>query len=199
MTGALFTLDQLPDTTPPPPSASAAASLEERRLQARLAKARSRVADVVGELVPGQTIHYASMGEWSSHDLLYHLLDVTGPAAVWVATWSITETPVRQLVDRLRAGAITDLHMLLDWRTRVRCPEAMQLAKANAATLRLANCHAKVTVVRNAAWAIAVVGSANYTNNPRIEAGVISTDPAAADFHQGWIAAEIARAAPFEE
>lgn len=198
MTGPLFTLAQLPDPTPQEPSAPAAISLAEHRVQARLAKARSWVADVVGDIAKGQTIHYATMGEWSSHDLLYHMLGITGPAAVWVATWSITETPVRELVDRLRVGAITELNMLLDWRTRVRCPEALSLAKANAATLRLANCHAKVTVIRGGGWDVTVVGSANYTNNPRIEAGVVSTDAAAADFHQAWIAAEIANAAPFE-
>jgi hypothetical protein len=44
---------------------------------------------------------------------------------------------------------------------------------------------------------ISVVGSANFTSNPRIEAGHISTNPQTADFHAAWMMAEINNAAPF--
>ena len=47
--------------------------------------------------------------------------------------------------------------------------------------------HAKVTVIRSPAGSVTITGSANWTQNPRIEQGVITLDPACADFHISWI------------
>ena len=47
--------------------------------------------------------------------------------------------------------------------------------------------HAKVTVVYNEKFKIAVVGSANYTENNRYEAGVITTNPAVVDAQLLWM------------
>ena len=164
----------------------------------KLVRARVRVGQAIGRLVAGRTIHYATAADWSTHDLALYLIEQVGPADVLVATWSISEPAVRHAVCALLDGRFTRLRMLIDWRTRTRCPEALQLATANAAQLRTASVHAKVTILRNAQWAVTIIGSANWTNNPRIEAGVVSTDPSVADFHTRWLEQELAGAAPFE-
>ncbi len=163
-----------------------------------LGKALSRVQEVIGTVTMGESLHYVSIGEWSMHDILFHLLSQTGPADVYIATWSVSEDAVRQLIQKVTDGSITRLYGILDWRVKVRRPEAFELARFNVADLRLTTCHAKVTVIRNEAWGIAIVGSANYTNNPRIEAGVIACDFDVASFHQDWMASEILKADPFE-
>lgn len=157
-----------------------------------------RCADVVGQIQMGTDVHYVSAGEWSTHDLLFHMLAQTGPAEVHAASWSITEDPCRQLIRAIDAGQITSLHLLFDWRVKIRCPEAHALAKHNATSVYLTSCHAKTTVIINKDWQVAIIGSANYTNNPRIECGIICCNAEIAHFHRDWISKTIAASDPFE-
>ncbi|RYC69793.1 MULTISPECIES: hypothetical protein [Spirosoma] len=160
-----------------------------------------RVSDAVDAVWPpleaGHSYHYASAGLWSMHDLLFHLLRQTGPADVWIATWSMTEDAVRMLVQGLEAGVIRRLRLLIDGRVTRRNPSAYAFVKAHAEKTAVSVCHAKVTVIRNEAWSMAVNGSPNYTNNPRIESGVVTVSPLVAQFHIGWIEAEMSKAKPF--
>jgi len=148
----------------------------------------------------GETTHYATAGDWSNHELLFHILKQTGPAHVALATWSISEDAIRLMLDWYHKKLILSMSALLDWRVKVRRPEVLELLKFNLANthLYLTNCHAKTAVVQNHKWSIAIVGSANFTNNPRIEAGVICCSKTAADFHLSWIKDEITRSKPFE-
>lgn len=163
-----------------------------------LGKATQKVEEVIGDLHMGEHIHYASHGEWSAHDLLFHVLEQTGPAKVYISTWSASELAIQQIIDRVKSGAISGLIGVFDWRLKVRKPQVFELAKFNISDIRMTSCHAKVTVVQNDEWSVAIVGSANYTGNPRIEAGVISCDKAAADFHIGWMMAELNNSDPFD-
>ena len=162
-----------------------------------LAKSTETLSECWPVLTPGQHIHYATAGLWSSHDLLFHLLAQTGPARIWIATWSMTEEPVRMLVQGMESGLIEELQLLLDVRVQVRNPSVLAFAKMQASQVRTSICHAKVTVLENQAWAIAIVGSANYTNNPRIESGVVIENREVARFHARWIQDEIDHCKPF--
>ena len=168
------------------------------KTQGSIGKAGECVEKVIGVVEMGETIHYASIGEWSMHNLLFHLLQQTGPADVFISTWSVSEDSVRQLIAKVKDGSIRKIYGVFDWRVKLRSPEAFELAKFNIADIRLTTCHAKVTVIENEEWSIAIVGSANYTNNPRIEAGVISCDFTAANFHKTWMLEELKRSDPFD-
>jgi len=174
------------------------ATRTEEKIQMKLSKAADRLEDVIGAVEMGKTTHYVSISEWSMHDVLFHILRQTGPAEVCIATWSVSEIAVRQIFKQMEEGQITRLYALLDWRVKVRRPEVHDLLKFNISDIHVTTCHAKTTVIRNKKWAISIVGSANFTNNPRIEAGVISCDRAAADFHRRWILDAIKGANPFE-
>ncbi len=198
---SLFTAATLPGLTAPPPRPSAARQNSDPATRPKvtaIGKRWQKAAEVIGRLEPGATIHYATCGDWSMHDLIFHLLEQTGPAALWGASWSVTEDPCRHLVRELEAGRLTEINLLFDWRVKVRCPETFHLARHHAARVHLSSCHAKVCCLFGEHLQLAIVGSANFTNNPRIEAGVICADPAIAEFHRSWIAAEIARSDPFE-
>ncbi|MEI3000522.1 MAG: hypothetical protein V8T86_06415 [Victivallis sp.] len=52
--------------------------------------------------------------------------------------------------------------------------------------VRTAN-HAKGFLLSNAEWRVSVISSANFSNNPRIEGGCISTNPVVFDMHREWI------------
>lgn len=194
---SLFTTDDTADFAKPQhrqPSMLSVADPEPITLLAR-------TSDTLTELLPiierGHSYHYASAGLWSVHDLLFHLLRQTGPADVWIATWSMTEDSVRMLVQGLESGLLRSMRLLIDARVTRRNAAAYAFVTAHADQVRVTACHAKVTVIQNEQWAISINGSPNYTNNPRIESGVVTTDPAVAGFHRDWIEAEMSKLKPF--
>lgn len=138
-------------------------------------------------LMQGDTVHFVTHGRWSAHELLAEVLRRTGPARVALTSWALTEDPVRQLVEMLHSGAITELSLLVDERIEVHSPEAYQLARANIRNIKLTHIHAKVVVIINDAWAVTILSSANITRNKRIEAGAIFENREVADWHYKWI------------
>lgn len=167
-------------------------------VQNLLLKATQTLQNSWPPIARDQEIHYATAGLWSSHDLLFHLLEQTGPADVWIATWSMTEEPTRQLVQQLELGTIRSLQLLLDVRVQVRNPAVYAFIKHQTAKIRTSICHAKVTVIQNEQWSFSLVGSANYTNNPRIECGILREGVDVGMFHRHWIEAEISKSKPFD-
>lgn len=141
----------------------------------------------IGELEQDQALQFATAGRWSMHQLLEYLLLKTGPAKVWMTTWTITEEPMRALLGMITSGLITELNAVLDYRIERRKPEAFQLASSIITRIKLTKCHAKVLVIKNDTWSITILGSANFSKNPRIEAGTIFTDHASGAFHIDWI------------
>ena len=164
-----------------------------------LFKQYERIEDVISDLVIGSNIHFACMVEWSCHELLHYILQHTGPAKVYIATWSISEGGARYLSELILNNQITELHGLFDYRSNNRHPSAFHLAKQHCSTLRLFPNHAKVTCIINDKWSICINGSANYTNKKRIEAGVISVNNGVAEMHRDrWILPMIEKGEVFE-
>lgn len=153
----------------------------------------------VGEIAPnhfdalidmarkGSDVHFVTGGKWSMYEFLERALKVTGPAQLWLSTFSITELSARMLSAHQDAGDITELHMLIDYRAKVRYPEVYQLASNIATRIRQTPVHAKVMVLHGLHATITMVGSANWTENPRIEAGVITCNTQIAAFHLAWL------------
>jgi len=187
------------DIAAPPKTKKNVTARSKEKFDVRLGERYQTVSQAIGPLQMGKSIHFASMGEWSNHELLQHILDQTGPAELFFSTWSVSEDAIRQIIKNFTDGLITALTCVLDWRVKVRRPKVLQLMNFNFSKMRLTSCHAKVFVVSNKNWQVAVLGSANFTNNPRIEAGVISCDPDAAEFHKNWIKKEYEKADPFNE
>ena len=156
-----------------------------------IGKANEKLQQKIGTISPNLTIHYASLGDWSTHDLLFYLLQITGPAKVYFTTWAISEYAIRQLHSFIQQGHILELHGIFDYRNGVRKPAELQFLQQITTNIKPAKCHAKVTSIINDAWGIAVNGSANYTRNPRIEAGTICTERPVAEFHRDWILKEL--------
>ena len=196
----LFSLN---DLQPPEPEEAApkekggAMKVEGQPKRLVLAKAREQLR-VLGELKPGEDIHFASRSAWSMHDLLFYLLEQTGPAKVTLATWAISEQAVRMLLQGLEAGVILGLQALLDRRVRIRKEQVLAFAQNICSRLYLVDCHAKILLIENDQWRVSVSGSANMTKNRRIEAGVISTCPEVFTFHQHWLSQELEGLNPFE-
>lgn len=141
-----------------------------------LSKNREHVITSFPELNNGESIAYMSAGRWSAHDLLFYLLSITGPAKVYFTTWAINEIAARLLAKAKETGLISELYFVLDRRIEIRNPNVLQLVKAISDKYIFIDCHAKNFVIENDKWIITNIGSANMSNNKRIESGVILTD-----------------------
>ena len=186
---SLFKLSDLTRSTPKPDAGGSVKTSGSSRCF--IGKANEKLQQKIGTISPDLTIHYASLGDWSTHDLLFYLLQITGPAKVYFTTWAISEYAVRQLYNFIQQGHILELHGIFDYRNGVRKPAELQFLQKITTNIKPAKCHAKVTCIINDSWSIAIVGSANYTRNPRIEAGDIHTDPKVAEHHRYWIMKEL--------
>jgi hypothetical protein len=162
-----------------------------------LCKSPEKLKEVLQALQAGLSVHYVSEGDWSMNDMVLEILKLTGPAELHFTTYAISELPIRQLILAQESGDLTSVHMLIDYRAKVRTPEVFQLASMNVNKFFLTSIHAKVTVIRNAGHCITIVSSANWTKNPRIEAGVITLDRSAGDFHIEWIEKSMSNAEIF--
>lgn len=167
-----------------------AVRLDSCTVQTVEGKSLKQLRQVIGQLAQGDTIAYATGGQWSSHEMLRYCLQTTGPARVALTTWAVTEDPLRMIHQLINSGQITAFDCVFDYRTEKRKPEALQFAKSIEARVKLSHCHAKILVIQNDTWSITVVSSANFTNNPRLEAGTIFTSKAAADFYLSIIQKE---------
>ena len=152
-----------------------------------ICKSPQKLDRLVSSIKPGISIHYVSDGDWSTHDLIMRLLQVYKPAELIFTTYALRELAVRQIILSQAAGDITSVKMLIDHRAQVRVPEVYQLASNNFNDIKLTGIHAKVCVLKSPAGSLAIVGSSNWTSNPRVEAGVITMQPEIVDFHYSWI------------
>lgn len=152
-----------------------------------ICKSPEKLGVLLNSISPGKDIHYVSDGDWSTHDLVMELVKQFAPVELFITTYAIREFPVRQLILAQERKEIVDINMLIDYRAKARTPEVFQLASMNMNRIHLTNIHAKVTVIKSEKACITIMGSANWTSNPRIECGVVSMDKALADFHIDWI------------
>jgi hypothetical protein len=164
----------------------------------QLGKKLEEMQTTFGELEMGNTYQFVTMGKWSMHEVLEYCLRQLGPSEVFITTWTLTEDPARLLVQLKEEGLIRKLNCLFDYRIKDRKPEPFYLVEGIADEVKLSKCHAKLTVLRGFENRnLTIMGSANYSRNPRIETGAIFTDKETAMFHSQWIMDEINDKEPF--
>lgn len=137
----------------------------------------------LGELVKGKNKHFYSSGAFNLIQLILYILDHTGPAHVFLSTYSIGMDSIATLIRKKNAGTIKDIRFLIDNRVRSISPKPFDyLLTSFPGAYRCCALHAKVALVWNEQWNISVVGSQNATHNPKLERGIIHTDKTIFDF-----------------
>lgn len=183
----LFRLSDIATQAPKdtaPERADSGAVTDANRQKSMLCKAEQSLAEALPKLERGTTTHYLTAGAWALHDLVRHVARQTGPAHLIGFTWSITEPAVRQLVTMRDNRELLSMSMIIDTAMSKWSRAACEFAKNNSLQFRTTPIHAKGFLLTNDKWAISVISSANFSNNPRIEAGVITDDPNIYAFHR---------------
>ena len=139
------------------------------------------LTEAIGLLENGREHHYYSRGNFNLVRLICYLLRQTGPAGVMLTSYSFSRQSIEQLQNRIQKGAITSFRVLLDNRVRVMSPLPFQMIAASF-DYRCISVHAKIALIWNHQWKITIITSQNATDNPKLERGIIFTDPAIFDF-----------------
>ena len=145
------------------------------------------------EVIKSASLIFLMEGNLSFHHLLCALMDECGPADVWLSAYAITEEPARRIFRLREAGTIRSLSCLLDAHLARNNAKAYQLLSTTADSIGTAPIHAKCFVVKNDRFAIAVMSSANFSNNPRLELTHTSNSGDVAEWYINWLEEFIAK------
>lgn len=129
----------------------------------------------IGLLEHGRQKHYYSDGNFNLIRLIFHLLKQTGPAHVFMTTYSISQQSLEKVQNALNKKDLLSIRFLIDNRVKVMSPKPFQMLRQSF-TYRCISLHAKVALLENDEWKISIVTSQNATDNPKLERGVIFTD-----------------------
>ena len=158
-----------------------------------------RIREKLGNLAQNTTKHFVSGGVWALHDLVkYCLQEIKSPAEIVGYSWSLTIPAAEKLIHYHRTGQLSEMSFIFDCGMSQWSRGALGLLKENSKKVVTTMIHAKGFILFNNEWKIAVISSANFSNNPRIEAGTISTDPEVFEFHRQWITRTLEEGNPFE-
>ena len=141
-----------------------------------IADAEKALTRSIGQLENGREHHFYSWGNFNLVRLISYLIKQTGPAHVFMTSYSFSQKSIEQLQHKISKGEILSFRIILDNRVRVMSPKPFQMI-AGSFDYRCISVHAKVALLWNDAWKISIVTSQNATDNPKLERGTIFTDP----------------------
>lgn len=131
----------------------------------------------LGTIKPGTSKHFYSDGAFNLVQLVTYILKQTGPAHIFLTTYSIAEDSINVLKRKVEHGEILSARFIVDNRVRSMSAKNFDLlAGSFAGCYRCRALHAKVALVYNEDWHITLIGSQNATRNPKLERGIIHTD-----------------------
>lgn len=135
----------------------------------------------IGELINGKEHHFYSWGNFNLVRLICYLIRQTGPVHLMMTSYSFSRKSIEQLQNRIDKKEILSFKIILDNRVRVMSPKPFQMI-STCFDYRCISVHAKVALLWNENWKISIVTSQNATDNPKLERGIIFTDPEVFDF-----------------
>lgn len=159
----------------------------------QLAPGHVKLSELINLVDHGKTVHWISTGCWSMHHLLQKILEKTGPADLWISSYTFGETPTRTICDLKHTGIIKSLYCIIDSRVDVRAASALTMLRNACNKIKLCETHAKITVIKNDQWFLVVGGSANYSTNKRLEVGYVCGDAVIANLYQNVIINELTK------
>lgn len=139
------------------------------------------LTEAIGKLTNGREHHYYSHGNFNLVRLICYLIKQTGPVHLMMTSYSFSRKSVEQIQNRIEKEEILSFKVILDNRVRVMSPKPFQMIAASF-DYRCISVHAKIALLWNDHWRITIITSQNATDNPKLERGIIFTDPDIFDF-----------------
>lgn len=135
----------------------------------------------IGIITRGETKHFYSFGNFNSMRLIFHILKTTGPASILMSSYGISPKTIEGIIRKKEQGIIKDFRLIVDNRVRAISPKPFDMIVRNF-DYRCVSIHAKVACIYNDTWKVTLISSQNATDNPKIERGIIYTDPEVFEF-----------------
>lgn len=107
--------------------------------------------------------------------LLGWILDQTGPAEVYVSTFSTSDAFLRGFHNLKKKGLVTKSVLLADLKASKKTYKLYKEMQQNFDAVYLAQNHSKVVLVQNDEWTVTVISSQNQTYGDRAECTIITT------------------------
>jgi hypothetical protein len=146
-------------------------------------RAKTAAAAIAG-LTKSNQLYGFTKGQFSLLDLIIACLEFTGPARLFVSTWTAARHEILKLQDLLEAGQIRDVRWLIDFTFARRDPEAANQIRQTFGldSVRVSQNHAKFCLFENDQWRLVLRSSMNLNMNPRFEDFSLAHDPPLATF-----------------
>jgi hypothetical protein len=132
----------------------------------------------VGEPQADSVTPFITDGTWSLYELIGYLLTYTGPADVFLTSFSISDDSLRYLLALKEQGQIKHLKGLFDSSLRKTKTPLLYFAQSVFDAFRLTLNHSKLVLFAGEKMHLTVFASANLGRNRRIEAGFLDARPA---------------------
>ena len=165
-------------------------TLKERSQAATMAKAvrKEKAEQLLGAFSTGEDTYILSRGQFSLIELIETVLQRTGPADVYISTWTAAHAEIDDAFEFLNNGMVTSCHWLFDISFKSRNPafwtRVIDLFGADA--VRQCWNHAKMAMIENDSYKVTILTSANLNKNPRLEYYLIRENAAFFDFNRQW-------------
>ena len=110
-------------------------------------------------------------------DVIEKILAETGPAEIYISTFSTSEEFLRRIFRLRKRGWLTKAVMLTDLKASRKTVHLYTFISNVFDDVYLAENHSKVILIRNEKWMVSICTSQNQTRGNRTESGMITTDP----------------------
>lgn len=110
-------------------------------------------------------------------DVIEKILLETGPAEIYISTFSTSEEFLRKIFRLRKNGMITKATMLTDLKASRKTVNLYTFISNVFDNVYLAENHSKVILIRNSKWMVSICTSQNQTRGNRTESGMITIDP----------------------
>ena len=130
-----------------------------------------------------------TMGQFSLIDMIHSVLKKTGPAELYIATWSAGIKDAAQVRWMVDTNLITGVRLLTDHSyVNRQAKYAMAIEDLfGQANIRTSEMHAKFVVIKNAEFSVTILSSMNLNANRTCETFTIYEDDAITNFYLGFI------------
>jgi len=158
-----------------------------RKARHRLSKV-ANARDTIAGFEQGTDIVGLTYGQFSLLDLIEATLEVTGPAAVTISTWSAGFYDVDAAVRFRDNGLLTSCRFLMDSSAKRGQATPGDVAELfGQDSIRTSRSHAKFVLIGNGDWHVVITSSMNLNLNPRLEQFEMTDDPERYAFFMGFV------------